>query len=199
MRTRNRLAARTVAVLAALALTAATAAVASHPITGTWAGTWTRGDVSEITITRVEQDGAVHGAYCYHFPRFHALGVIELHPEHATAATLLGDTLRFEVGTSHIEAKLDPENPEVLVFSNRRAGAVVTFELYAEGYTVGEPRKALTQLVHEVGRFKRDSGALDFDGIVSEAVQRLEADFARISERLSALRGLHQRSELSPG
>ena len=116
MTTRNRLAA---AAAAALALSAAMAADAPHPMVGTWAGTWTRGDMSELTISRVDDDGAVHGVYCHKYAKYHSLGVVELQPADATAATLVDGTLRFEVGTSHIEATLDGDE---IVFSNRRAG-----------------------------------------------------------------------------
>ena len=88
---------------------------------GTWSGTWTRGDTSELTITRVEGSGAVHGAYCHRYPKWHSLGVIELHPTKATAASLSGNTLRFEIASSHIEARIDADDPGRLLLSNRRA------------------------------------------------------------------------------
>ena len=117
----NRLHAALAALVATLALSAATAADAPHPMVGTWSGTWTRGDTSELTITRVEGSGAVHGAYCHRYPRFHSLGVVELHPTKATAATLRDNTLRFEIGNSHIEARIDADDPGRLLLSNRRA------------------------------------------------------------------------------
>ena len=111
------------ALTATLALsTAAAADEPHHPIIGTWSGAWTRGDTSEISITRVDDDGAAYGLYCHQYPAFHSLGVVELHPDEATKASLTSDTLRFEVGNSRIEAKLDRDK-DALVFSNRRAGA----------------------------------------------------------------------------
>lgn len=38
---------------------------------------------------------------------------------------------------------------------------------------------------------KTGSGALDFDGIVSSAIQGFEEGFARDAERLTELRALH--------
>ena len=110
------------ALTATLALSTAAAADEPHPMVGTWSGTWTRGDSSEITITHVDERGAVHGAYCHRYPKWHSLGVIELHPHDGTAATMVDNTVRFIVGSSEVAAKLEPDL-ETVVFSNRRAGA----------------------------------------------------------------------------
>ena len=69
--------------------------------------------------------------------------------------------------------------------------AHVTFEFIADGYTVGEPRKILTHLVLEVARFKKDSGATDFDTIVSTAAKRMQDDVGKISTTLENIQTAH--------
>lgn len=73
--------------------------------------------------------------------------------------------------------------------------AIVTFDLLADGYTVGSPHKTLTSLVQEVGLFKTDSGALDFDGMVSEAAGRLQVAFARIADQAAKIQDAHASGE----
>ena len=107
----------------ALALApASTATVAEHPLIGTWTGAWARGDTSELTITHIDESGAVTGAYCHQRAAIHALGVIELHPVDGTAATIADGTIRFSVARSHLEARLDAPDTERLILTNRSDG-----------------------------------------------------------------------------
>ena len=65
--------------------------------------------------------------------------------------------------------------------------AQVAFEIYADGYSVEEPKRLLLKLTQEVPRFvdKHTPEIPDYNVIVRAAANKLEADFKRVVEKLA--------------
>ena len=61
--------------------------------------------------------------------------------------------------------------------------AVVSFELFSDGHTVGEPDRPLAMVRHEVRLNGR--GRYNYSQIVATAASKLSADFRQVSETLS--------------
>lgn len=58
-------------------------------------------------------------------------------------------------------------------------------ELYSDGHSVGEPVRPLASISQEV---PRQGGLIpNYDGIVKDAAEKLEADFGRVVETLGKL------------
>ena len=61
--------------------------------------------------------------------------------------------------------------------------AVVSFELFSDGHTVGEPHRPLAMVRHEVRLNGR--GRHNYSQIVATAASKLSADFRQVSDTLS--------------
>ncbi|MCZ0942501.1 MAG: hypothetical protein OXJ53_05550 [Gammaproteobacteria bacterium] len=65
--------------------------------------------------------------------------------------------------------------------------ATVSFELFADGFTVGETRRVLALLSQEVPHYKREqSGSTDHEAIVGEAAAKLSKDFSGVVDTLNS-------------
>jgi hypothetical protein len=64
--------------------------------------------------------------------------------------------------------------------------ASVAFELYSDGYTVGEPHRHLLTFTQETAQYKLDATGLpDYNEIVGSASKKLESDFRHVLETLA--------------
>ena len=70
---------------------------------------------------------------------------------------------------------------EGIEFPDERT-AMVTFRLFSDGHTIGDPYRDLAAITREIGR---EPGHLDYDRIVGNAAKMIANDFREISENLS--------------
>ena len=61
----------------------------------------------------------------------------------------------------------------------------VVFELFADGYKIGDMTESLLKLEQVVPHHQAKHGMPDYDAIVREAAKKLEADFKRVVESLA--------------